>query len=177
MPRSITPYSTRTMYGTRRPVSVVVVATSVAGAAGLYGRKPGLAGSLDRYTNRYTIGVSHWASVGGPSGMPGRPCVRHTHGCTWGPAKTGPPIGWLVIVTCAPTTAAPWRSVARTTFGPTTRPVTTPSSEPSGCRENAAVSSRPPTVTRTSLAWWRDGSATRTRASPPEIRSARLEST
>src|SRR6266540_2995552 len=77
MPRSITPYSTRTMYGTSRPVSVVVVATSVAGAAGSYGRKPDFAGSLDRYTNRYTIGVLHCASVGGPSGIPDRPWVRH----------------------------------------------------------------------------------------------------
>src|SRR6266540_164908 len=177
MPRSITPYSTRTMYGTSRPVSVVVVATSVAGAAGSYGRKPDFAGSLDRYTNRYTIGVLHCASVGGPSGIPGRPWVRHTHGCTWGPAKTGPPIGWLVIVTCAPTVAAPWVSVAVTTFGPTTSPVTTPSSEPSNCGEKAAVTSRPPTLTRTPLASLRGGSATRTRASPPEIRSARLDST
>src|SRR6266498_662516 len=111
MPRSITPYSTRTMYGTRRPVSVVVVATSVAGAAGLYGRKPGLAGSLDRYTNRYTVAVSHWASLGGPSGIPGRPWVRHTHGCTCGPATTGPPRGSVVIGACGPATAPPWVSV------------------------------------------------------------------
>src|SRR3954471_18066935 len=116
--------------------------------------------------------VLHWASRGGPSPtgttvgevplLAGGFCVLHTHGWTCGPVKTGPLIGWLVIVIRAPRPSGSWAS---TRLGPLASPVTRPT--PSGPK--ADVTSRSPTVTVRPAEGW-----TRTSASPPEIRSARL---
>ncbi len=95
----------------------------------------------------------------------------HTHGCTCGPAITGPPIAWLVMVALAAVTPG---ELAVTTLAPSERPLTIPSMRPFGRSANALETSREPTVT-----FRRDASTpvTATSASPPEIRSARLEST
>src|SRR3954453_13217236 len=83
-------------------------------------------------------------------------CVLHTHGWTCGPVKTGPPMGWLVIVMRAP---CPSASRASTTLGPLASPVTRPT--PSGPKTD--VASRSPTVTVRPAA----GGARAARAPPP----------
>ena len=52
-----------------------------------------------------TAGPSHLASVGAGNPLTG----RQSHGCTCGPANTGPPFGWLVTVRW---TVGPFRIVA-----------------------------------------------------------------
>ena len=61
--------------------------------------------------------------------------------------------------------------------GPGPRPVTSPRNPPSARTANRRVTSRPPTVTSTEPGRTPRGSRTATSASPPETRSARLEST
>jgi hypothetical protein len=102
------------------PWSVVVDAISLAGGgdAGSYALNVREAASM--YANVNADVALHWAS----NGM-GKPVtVRQTHGWTCGPAKTGPPIGWFVIVRW---TVGPCPIVAITSLAPTARPVMTPS--------------------------------------------------
>src|SRR3989442_11121942 len=77
------------MKGTLTPWSVFVVATSVGGPAGLYGWRSNFVGSVERYSHVYVAGLLHAASTAPAS---------HFHGCSWGPANSGPPFGWSVIV-------------------------------------------------------------------------------
>src|SRR5213595_1564846 len=106
------PCSTRTMYGTVRPSSVVVVGTSAGGLSASYGRKtPGAA----RYWYSYVGAVVHFASFGGL--LPPE-ALSQIQGCTCAPASTGPPEGWLVIVRWAVCPPAP---AATTSFGPLRR--------------------------------------------------------
>src|SRR3954466_16326912 len=104
------------MKGTVSPRSVVVVTTSVAGAAGSNGLKQGLAVVIPAhpagapaglYQYRCSAAMVHRSSVAvvdsplalvcGVVASPGCAVgVAHTHGCTCGPENTGPPLGWLV---------------------------------------------------------------------------------
>src|SRR5262249_17846355 len=93
-------------------------------------------------------------------------------GLACGPEKTGPPILWLLMLSVAP--FFPPRS-AVTTFGPSARPVTTPVTRPLARRANALDTSRDPTATCRVCADPPAGSTISTKASPPLIRSARLE--
>src|SRR3954466_14587296 len=128
--------------------------------------------------------VLHWASRGGPSPtgttvgdvplLAGGFCVLHTHGCTCGPANTGPPMGWLVIVRRA---RRPSGRAAVISLGPLASPVTSPVRRPPPASEKAAVTSRPSTSALTGVVAASSGRSMATSASPPEIRSARLDST
>src|SRR4051794_30684248 len=121
------------MNGTVTPSVVVVSAIwpAAGGLAGSYGWKalpppslpltPGRAAPLvgaplGRYRNLKVGAWLHWASSA-PSGQ--------DHGWVCGPAKTGPPMGWLTSVSRA---ALPWRTRAVSLVRPTRRPSTTPSS-------------------------------------------------
>ena len=64
-----------------------------------------------------------------------------------GPEKTGPPFGWLTIVTLSRARAGQRRRAA--TLSPSARPVTRPSKRPFGRSAKALVTSRPPAVTVT----------------------------
>jgi hypothetical protein len=90
------------------------------------------------YWNWYWAGWLHWASFA---------VAWHFHGWICGPEKTGPPFGWLVIVS-----AAPWPegSSACRLLLPTARPVTRPSRRPFSRTANALVMSVAPSFTRMS---------------------------
>ena len=92
------------------------------------------------------------------------------HGWTCAPANTGPPIGWFVIVIRAP---RPSSSVAVTTLGP----FSSPSISPTPSLPNLPVTSRSPTLTLNGTPLASGGRTICTSASPPEITSARLDST
>src|SRR4051794_16434754 len=100
------------MYGAVTPWSVVVVATSDGGLFGSYAENCPVTDDL--YSYWYVVGALHCGSLDP---------FWHTHGWTCGPVNTGPPIGWLAMVTCALAPGA----VARRTLGPLARPVTRPS--------------------------------------------------
>src|SRR5581483_1556016 len=169
MLRLSVPVSTRMMYGTVLPLSVVVVATSDGGWSGSYGLySPGFV-PLGWYRYEIFVGALHWASCGGPSPFS---AVVQIHGWTCGPANTGPPFGWLVIVRRAP---RPSGSRASSTFLPTRKPSTRPTSRPALSGEKSAVTSRPRRVMRTAFEKLSVGRETRTSTSPPETRSARLD--
>src|SRR5689334_3806905 len=97
-----------------------------------------------------------WGVVSSPFWAVG---VAHTHGCTCGPANTGPPAGWLVTVSRATVTVwsaghhgtTGWtRRPADSTVGPSVRPWTRPRSTwAAGSAVNAAVTSRSPARTTT----------------------------
>src|SRR4051794_9054867 len=149
------------MNGTVRPSWVVVVATSLGGFFGSYSAKLPL--PLWTYWKSYSVGWLHCASV-----APG----SHGHGCSCGPEKTGPPLGWFVTTSLAP---LPPGSRAISALRPRGRPLTRPSRAPAPRGANALVTSRPWAVifsARTLAA----GAVTRTSTSPAEIRSARLDS-
>src|SRR3954452_246501 len=124
------------MNGTVLPWSVVVVATSAGGLFGSYGWRPP---AVDMYWNSYVGGWLHCASMA---------VGWHFHGCTCGPEKTGPPFGWLVIVTAAP---RPEGSSACSSLRPSASPVTSPSKRPLSRTANALVTSDFPSFTRMSF--------------------------
>src|SRR5204863_2903662 len=107
----------------------------------------------------------HWAStaLGG-----------HGHGRSCGPEKTGPPLGWLTIVT--EVEAAPGAE-AVTTFEPLASPLSRPSKIPFGRRANWLVASLPFKATDTADGSVPAGRSSETSAWPPETRSARVERT
>ena len=202
MPRLTVPRSTRTMYGSVTPASVVVVARSAGAGPTVYGLKHGFVGAgvggfgsgsdalqfaaVVLYQSLYSVAMLHCASVA----VVERPLallagvlpdaawaigVAHTHGAICEPASTGPPTGWLFTVNVADAPCA----VAVITLLPFARPVTRPTMRfPDDARcANCAVTSRPPTLT---LSAARPTPAVRlisTRASPPLTRSARFDST
>src|SRR5688500_2602345 len=102
--------------------------------------------------------------------------VAQTYGVICVPARTGPPIGWLVMVSDAFGRPRPLPLASATnSFSPTRRPVSTPR------MVRAAASVRKCAVTswplRSSVTWCRGtvfGTLTSTRASPSLIKSARL---
>src|ERR1700716_2600545 len=71
--------------------------------------------------------------------------VAQTHGVVCEPSSTGPPIGWLVIVSEARGWPLPLPlASARNSLRPCTRPVSTPRmTRPLASARNAAVTSRP----------------------------------
>ena len=98
--------------------------------------------------------------------------VAQTHGWVCEPSSTGPPIAWLVMVSEA---RRPLES-ARKSLRPGTMPVSTPRiTRAVGSARNAPVTSRPLRDSRTWLGATLFGTRTSTRASPPLMRSARLE--
>ena len=105
------------------------------------------------------------------------------HGCSCAPEKIGPPREWLVMVSRADVLpggrfdVGAGSTTACTSFGPSASPVSRPEKRPSGRTANALVTSWPLSVTRTLLGATSPGSTTSTRASPPEMRSARFDST
>src|SRR3954447_20299082 len=115
---------------------------SAGGFFGSYGSNRPVFAFLN--TKLTAAGVLHWASCGGPrptgttvGEVPlfcGGFWVLHTHGCTCGPEKIGPPIGWLVIVMRA---RRPSGSAAVSSLGPSARPVTRPVRRPPPASENA----------------------------------------
>src|SRR5690348_5011463 len=100
------------------------------------------------YQNRYSVAMSQRSStavvdrplalVCGVVSSPGFALgVAQIHGCTWGPANTGPPIGWLVTVSRDTVTVSSPRHQATTwwtarpaesTVGPSGRPSIRPRS-------------------------------------------------
>src|ERR1700733_8631477 len=69
--------------------------------------------------------------------------VAQTHGIVCEPSSTGPPTGWLVMTSLAPT-KEPSDDVALIVLAPFTRPVTRPMMRPSArAVANAAVMSVP----------------------------------
>ena len=102
------------------------------------------------------------------------------HGWSCSPEKTGPLARWFVIVRCSAGCGFPFGVVpvlATTWFSPSASPSTRPLNVPSARSANLLVTSTPSTVTRTSAMSTPSGTTTSTSASPPEIRSARFEST
>ena len=106
-----------------------------------------------------------------------------THGCSCSPAKTGPLAGWFVIVRRAVLgpfvfdfgpVGTEW---ATTSLSPSTSPERRPLNVSSARSANALVTSLPFSVTVTLSSVNLCGKRTSTSASPPEIRSARFEST
>src|SRR3954454_14955875 len=124
------------MNGTVLPSSVVVVATSDGGFFGSYGWKPPL---VDMYVSSYLTGSLHWSSVA---------VAWHFHGLTCGPAKTGPPFGWFVMVMAAP---LPDGSRAFSVLRRSASPVTSPSKRPFSRTAKALVTSILPSFTRRAL--------------------------
>ena len=114
------------------------------------------------------VGALHCASVAFPSSASS---VMQVHGWTCRPANTGPPMGWFVTVSLA---ARARLARATTRLGPFLRPVTRPLTCLPRRVASARVTLRPLTVTRSREAFF--GSFTASRASPPLIRSARLDS-
>ena len=125
----------------------------------------------------------HWASIArvdrplalvvAPFASVSTAGVAHTQGWICGPENTGPPIGWLVttrLARCLPPMSA------KIAVRPTSRPVTRPMVRPSARRANAADTSRVPATTRSPCDGEPAGTTISTSASPPEIRSARLDS-
>src|SRR6266850_2829587 len=117
------------------------------------------------------ISTLHCASCGGPKPLAS---VSQIHGWTWKPANTGPPMGWLVTVIVA--AEAPF-ALAESTLAPGASPATRPMKRPLARTANDEVTFRPPTSMRTLAASTPAGTTTSTSASPPEIRSARFDST
>src|SRR4051812_11694533 len=114
----------------------------------------------DRYWKSYAAGWLHCLSTA---------VAWQVQGWICGPEKTGPPFGGLVIVS-----RAAWTPAAATTgLTPLRSPVSRPWHLPLGRTANALDTSRPFTVTR--AADTPRGRSTCTSASPPEIRSARLD--
>src|SRR3954452_8315925 len=96
----------------------------------------------------------------------------HTHGCSCGPEKRGPPFGWFVTTSFA----ARLPAFATIVLLPTLRWVTRPSTFPSAAFLNALLRFLWRTVTRSFFVYFTP--PIRTSASPPLTRSARgLEST
>src|SRR5437660_12299905 len=96
------------------------------------------------------------------------------HGCACGPDNTGPDCGWSVIV--IDELRRP-RALATRSLVPSRSPVT----KPSNCRfwrtANSRVMSLPFRVTDTNDGAVPAGNVTVTNASPPDTRSALVEST
>src|SRR4051794_40509986 len=92
MPRSMTPCSARTMNGTVRPSTRVVVRSTgraVGDGSGF------MVPSVARYDHVVFVGASHSGGLEGPSPAA---CVVHTHGWMCGPLNTGPSFGWFTTV-------------------------------------------------------------------------------
>ena len=101
--------------------------------------------------------------------------VMQTNGCSCGPEKRGPVIGWLTTVNFVDECLG---ALALNVFDPSVRPATRPVSErPEASAFNLPVASVPLTVSFTSDGERPAGSSTRTSASPPVTISGRLEST
>src|SRR5256885_10008989 len=104
--------------------------------------------------------------------------VAQIQGWVCEPSNTGPPIGWLVMVSraCGPPCPSPLASAANS-LSPSTRSVTTPRRVRAAALPlNAAVTSRP--LSR-KLTWFSGtffGTRTSSSASPPLTRSARFDS-
>src|SRR3954452_17831559 len=169
------------MNGTVTPSVVVVVSTS-SSAGGFFGSYswnappllfevvPGSAApSWDEpfltYRKRYDGAWLHFASFA---------LVWQVHGLIWGPASTGPPIGWFVTYSRA---ALPPEMRAVSGTRPTGSLRTRPSSVRVPVRWRDDVTLRLPALSRRRLFFAPRGSVTRTSASPPETRSARFDST
>src|SRR3954464_6957277 len=97
-----------------------------------------------------------------------------TQGWTCGPENTGPPLGWLTIVSVSPSALG---ALATRVLSPSGRSVRSASKRPFGRSANALVTSVPPDLTVTEDALTPSGIATATRASPADTRSPRLDST
>src|SRR3954468_8302330 len=162
------------MNGTVCPFWVFVDATSPGGFLGSYGCSPPSTDDLYWYSK--VAGFSHFGFF--------EPFLQ-THGFTCGPARTGPPPAWLTIVALAVRRLPRTRTVALTTLRPTRSLLTTPSKRPlarrgerrGARRAKLRVTLRLPTVPRTRFAFAPRGRRMATSASPPEIRSARFETT
>src|SRR4030095_11954518 len=124
------------------------------------------------------VNTEHDASSGGPSVPP--PCslnlsVMQTNGCSCGPEKSGPVIGWLTTVNFADDC---FGALAVSVVDPSASPVTRPVSErPDASAFSLPVASVPLTVSFTSDGATPGGRSTRTSASPPVTISGRLDST
>ena len=101
-------------------------------------------------------------------------CVRHSQGWICSPENTGPPIGWFLMVISWPEPSG-MRALRR--LSPSARPVTSPAYWPFSRTAKLEVMSLPLSVTRTAAASVPGASRAATSASPPEIKSARLDST
>ena len=103
--------------------------------------------------------------------------VAQIHGCVCEPSNTGPPIAWLVMVRDERGRPWPWPFESATnSFDPCTSPVSSPRRTlPVASARNVAVTSRPLSSRVTCLSCSLAGRVTSTKASPPLIRSARLE--
>src|ERR1051325_268361 len=107
--------------------------------------------------------------------------VAQIHGCACEPSSTGPPIGWLVMVsvTSLPSSLPlplPLSSATRS-LRPTTSPVTSPRSvRAAALAVKDEVMSCPFSFTLTAERETCFGTRTSTSASPPLMRSARFES-
>jgi len=100
--------------------------------------------------------------------------VAQIQGVVCEPSSTGPPIGWFVITRRA--SRPPRLSPATKSLRPSTRPVTSPRSvRAAALAVNAPVTSWPLSDSRTLFSATPFGTRTSTRASPPLMRSARLE--
>src|SRR5438105_3882050 len=169
MPRFKVPRSTRTMYGTVTPAVVVVVARSAGAVPEVYGLKQLLVGAG-------VGGLGSGSAVEQPAVVGAG--VAQIQGWVCEPSNTGPPIGWLVIVSraCGPPCPSPLASAANS-LSPSTRSVTTPRRVRAAALPlNAAVTSRP--LSR-KLTWFSGtffGTRTSSSASPPLTRSARFDS-
>src|SRR4051794_14097113 len=192
------------MYGTVAPVSVVVTARSAGGLAGSYGLKHegsggvagGVAGGFGSgsvfahfagpsvlwYQSLTSVAMLHWASIAAvdrplalDAGMPfisGTAVgVAHVNGVTCAPENTGPPILWLMIFSVT----GPLPTSAVTVFSPSTRPVSTPVTR-LPCSANASVTLVLPSLTASRSIGVPAGNTISTNASPPLIRSGRLDS-
>ena len=100
--------------------------------------------------------------------------VAQTHGPVCAVSSTGPPIGWLVMTSWAPT-MLPSVAFAVMTFAPTLRPVTTPRMRPLGCCAKVDVMSVPSRSTLSVAGRTKPGVRISTRAVPPLTRSARFD--
>src|SRR5829696_7899946 len=184
MKRLIVPRSQRTMKSTMSPSIVVAVAMSAGrGAPGVYVAH---APPTVRYIHFTCVGIAHDGSVPGGvkrSAFASRFGAVHLNTFCHGPENiAGSALSaWLTSSSSTRFGAAlpgPG-TVAASVLGPSGRPVTTPSSWwfPSGSGANAEVTSVPFSITRTSAIGVAAGTATSTRASPPETYSGGLETT
>src|SRR5436190_7337672 len=127
--------------------------------------KPSPSAVVDEmYSYAYVVGLLHCASTAPSS---------HCHGWICGPEVTGPPMAWLTIVWLV---EAPPGTVALSVLLPRLSPVTRPPSSPP-VGSSSSVMSMPLRRTCSSDAETPSGGATLISTSPPEIRSARLDTT
>ena len=108
------------------------------------------------------VGALH--SGGVAAGRPNA-LVSQKNGVCWVPENTGPVIGWSITVRRARPPCPTMR--ARMSLRPSTRPVTSPRSVPSGSAAKAEVTSAPLRVTRTWSGAVPSGTETASRTSSP----------